>query len=652
MIDFNNIEVNFADKTILDSVCFRINSSERVGLVGPNGAGKSTIFNIVTGDLTPSKGEVVIPKRMRIGYLKQQLANTDLTTSLLDYTADAIAELTTIAAEIDAIEALLADNNSDTTTRESALNRMGHLQTEFEHLGGYRLRPEAEAALCSLGFAPEALQKPLSSFSGGWQMRAALAKTLISDPDILLLDEPSNYLDIPAVEWLCKFLRSFQGTLLLISHDRFLLDKLTNVTLELNAGQVTRYNGNYSYYRIERESRKLALDAAQKNIDKKRKDLERNIDRFRAKSSKAAQAQAWVKQLEKINDVNVIADDLSYRGAIRFPEPPPCGTEAVRFEDVDFGYTPERKVIQNGNLQIDCGEKAAFIGFNGMGKSTLLKLITGNLTPQKGVVVLGHNIIVGYQAQEFADLLPPEMSVFDVVRAACSREFPVATLPSVIGSFGFSGSDQNKLCKVLSGGEKIRLCFCRIFVNPPNLLILDEPTTHLDIAAREMLQKMLKSYKGTVCFVSHDIEFVRGAAGLIFAVRPDGVRKYYGNYDYYLEKVAQEQQLESSEKGSIVEQRKSVENVDSKERRRERAKLRQQSAPKRKKLEKEVADLERSLEEHEERKGLIIEEMSNNSSIDFAAKNRELATLDSEIDRITQEWEQATNALLEMMDSD
>ena len=539
MIDFIGVEKNFADKTILNRISFRINSGERVGLVGPNGAGKSTIFNLITGELTPDRGEVVIPKRMRIGYLKQQLLASDLDCPLLDYTADAVSAIADISSEIEEIESALERYPSESEERQVALNRLGVLQTEFEHLGGYRLRPEAEAALCSLGFKPTDMGRPMNDFSGGWQMRATLARTLIADPDILLLDEPSNYLDVPAVEWLCKFLRSYKGTIVLISHDRFMLDKLTSVTLELSDGQITRYNGSYTVYREEREARKVALDAAKKNIEKRKKDLERNIERFRYKSSKASQAQSWQKQLDKIADVVTISDDLSYRGAIRFPEPPPCGAEAARFEHVTFGYDPAKPVLRDVSLNINHGEKIAFIGYNGMGKTTLLKLLAGVLKPQEGRVVPGHNVIIGYQAQEFGELLPGEMSVFDVVRAACGRDFPVASLPNVLGSFGFSGSDQSKLCKVLSGGEKIRLCFARIFVNPPNLLVLDEPTTHLDISAREMLQNMVKSYKGTVCFVSHDIEFIRGTAELIFTVTPSGVRKYFGNYDYYLEKSAE-----------------------------------------------------------------------------------------------------------------
>ncbi len=647
MIDFIGVEKNFADKTILNRISFRINSGERVGLVGPNGAGKSTIFNLITGELTPDRGEVVIPKRMRIGYLKQQLLASDLDCPLLDYTADAVSAIADISSEIEEIESALERYPAESEERQVALNRLGVLQTEFEHLGGYRLRPEAEAALCSLGFKPTDMGRPMNDFSGGWQMRATLARTLIADPDILLLDEPSNYLDVPAVEWLCKFLRSYKGTIVLISHDRFMLDKLTSVTLELSDGQITRYNGSYTVYREEREARKVALDAAKKNIEKRKKDLERNIERFRYKSSKASQAQSWQKQLDKIADVVTISDDLSYRGAIRFPEPPPCGAEAARFEHVTFGYDPAKPVLRDVSLNINHGEKIAFIGYNGMGKTTLLKLLAGVLKPQEGRVVPGHNVIIGYQAQEFGELLPGEMSVFDVVRAACGRDFPVASLPNVLGSFGFSGRDQSKLCKVLSGGEKIRLCFARIFVNPPNLLVLDEPTTHLDISAREMLQNMVKSYKGTVCFVSHDIEFIRGTAELIFTVTPSGVRKYFGNYDYYTEKLAQENAAATPV--TAAEQPRGGAS-DARNRRRERAQERARLAPLRRSLERRIAAAEAEIDKKEARKKELLELLSGGGNVDYAGCNRELGWLDHEIEELSAEWESAATELMELQE--
>ena len=342
-----------------------------------------------------------------------------------------------------------------------------------------------------------------------------------------------------------------------------------------------------------------------------------------------------------------ISDDLSYRGAIRFPEPPPCGAEAARFEHVTFGYDPAKPVLRDVSLNINHGEKIAFIGYNGMGKTTLLKLLAGVLKPQEGRVVPGHNVIIGYQAQEFGELLPGEMSVFDVVRAACGRDFPVASLPNVLGSFGFSGSDQSKLCKVLSGGEKIRLCFARIFVNPPNLLVLDEPTTHLDISAREMLQNMVKSYKGTVCFVSHDIEFIRGTAELIFTVTPSGVRKYFGNYDYYTEKLAQENAAAAPV--TAAEQPRGAVS-DARNRRRERAQERARLAPLRRSLERRIAAAEAEIDKKEARKKELLELLSGGGNVDYAGCNRELGWLDHEIEELSAEWESAATELMELQE--
>ena len=352
-----------------------------MGLVGPNGAGKTTIFGLITGELVPDKGEIAIPKRMRIGYLHQQLESKNLALSLLSYTSDAMEDLARIKEETAEVEHALSSGSGD----PALLARLGRLQTEFEHLGGYRLRNEAEAALCNLGFEPDAMNHPLGSFSGGWQMRATLARTLISDPDILLLDEPSNYLDVPAVEWLCKFLRTFQGTLLLISHDRFMLEKLTNVTFELDGGIVTRYNGNFSYYRREprkpvnwRWKTRSATSTSNARISNATSSVSAT------KAARPARRRRGMKRLDKLSDVNSNSDDLAYKGAIRFPNPPPCGSEAVRLENVTFGYNPEEPVVENASFNIDAGEKVGFIGYNGTGKTTVLKLLTGVLVPQPG----------------------------------------------------------------------------------------------------------------------------------------------------------------------------------------------------------------------------------------------------------------------------
>ena len=637
MIDFKNISKSYSGEYILKAVNCRINTGERIGVVGPNGAGKSTLFGMITGEVVPDSGEVVIPKESRLGIMRQHISGADLERSLLEFTADAIPELKSYCLELEDIEERMAVCEDDREL-EIMLKRHGFLQSSIEHLGAYHLDVEAKQALTSLGFPVAKLSEKLSSFSGGWQMRAALARVLISRPDILLLDEPSNYLDIPAVEWLCRFLANFQGTLLLISHDRFLLRKLADITLEVNRGTVTRYAGNYDYYRREREQRRIALEAAKRNADHKKEQLERMIDRFRAKSTKAAAAKSAQKKLDRIEDVK-LSETIDYHGVIKLPEPPACGAEAARFEHVSFGYEPDKLLFTDVDLDIASGEKLAIIGYNGMGKTTLLKLLAGVLKPVSGRVVPGHRIICGYQAQEFAELVNGELSVYDAVRAALPADAPTGNVANVAGTFGFSGDAMKKPCAVLSGGEKIRLQMARIFVNPPNLLILDEPTTHLDIAARELLQEALKNYTGTVAMVSHDIEFVRNVAEVVWEVSPAGVTKYFGNYDYYLEKSA----ALSGGNAPVTAAVSPLESdgaMTAKERRRARAQARNAIAGELNKAKKEVEKLEELMDEQSSRKAVLVAKLSSGEKVDFARLNTELAQLDKEIAETETRWEE------------
>ena len=638
MIDFLNIYKGYGEQVLLNNVSFRINSGDRVGVVGANGAGKSTLFAIITGELEPDGGSVNTPKDLRIGCLHQNLDADVLDIPLVEYTADAIDELRDAAKELKHIEHVMAENPD--SSDERLLRRHGELQSLFEQLGGYQLKSDAEAALSGLGFKSDDFNKPLKSFSGGWRMRAALARVLIARPDVLLLDEPSNYLDIPAVEWLCRFLKGYNGTLMLISHDRFLLNRLTNVTLEVNKGSVTRYAGNYDYYRKERARASAVLDAQYQNQVRKKEQMQRTIDRFRAKSTKAALAKSMQKALDRMEDV-VLMDDLASKGTLRLPDPPHAGTEAARLEKITFAYPgSQRTIFKDLELEIACGDKLAFVGYNGMGKTTLLKLLIGKLQPQAGRVVLGHHIVPGYLAQEFADLLVMENTVYDTVKAACAPDFPINNIPAVLGSFGFPGDNAYKPCSVLSGGEKIRLCFARIFVNPPNLLILDEPTTHLDIAGREILQEVLQNYKGTLCLVSHDIEFVRNTASAVIAMRDQGVKKYFGNYDYFLEKVAQEN-------APAPAAAKPVEKSDNnaKARRQERARQRQQLYAEKRAAEKAVADWEKRIEKLDARQNELLEKLAMPPGADFGELMRESAIVQEKLDNATAEWEKAMLAL-------
>ncbi len=645
MIDFINISKNFAAQDIFTKVNLRINPGERIGIVGPNGSGKSTLFSMICGTMLPDSGSINLPKDMRISHLKQQLPPGDEKRSLLDYSADAIPELTVILKRLKKIDHDLTIIDAASPEAIALLHKHGELQSRFETLGGYRLRSETEAALSGLGFSEGRFAEPLTSFSGGWQMRAQLARVLVAHPDVLLLDEPSNYLDIPAVEWLCRFLKSFAGTLLLISHDRFLLRRLTTITVEVNQGALTRYPGDYDYYRRERENRRLATISAKRNQERKMEHMQRTIDRFRSKASKASQAQSWIKQLDKMEEVEEL-DDLGFSGSIVLPPPPPSGAEIARFENVTFGYKNTAiPLLKNINFEINRNDKIAIVGYNGTGKTTLLKLLSGILQPCSGKVVLGHNVIKGYQAQEFSDILPLESTAFDVVRAAASSQTPPNSLRSILGTFGFSGDEALKPVKVLSGGEKIRLCFARIFVNPPNLLILDEPTTHLDIAAREALQLALKQYQGTVCLVSHDIEFVENSAETIIAMEPPGIRKYLGSYSYYLEK-SNSQNIADPSTATVQET-----SDQRKERRRERARRRQELQADKNRYEKKVSHLENTIEKLDVESGEILQQLSacGDEPVDYPALNRRLHELQIDQEKATEQWEDAATKLEEII---
>ncbi|MCU0857793.1 MAG: ABC-F family ATP-binding cassette domain-containing protein [Pontiellaceae bacterium] len=534
MIDFIQVSKRFGTQEVLDHVSFRVNAGEHVGVVGPNGAGKSTVFSLISGELSSDGGEISLPKNVRLGHLHQQLHAYAQEGSLLDYTCNAIPELKPMVAEIHQIEHNLLTASGEEQAR--LLQRLGDLQHGFEHLGGYDLKARAEAALSGLGFKESEFANPFRSFSGGWQMRAELVRTLIARPDILLLDEPSNYLDLPAVEWLQRFLRGFEGTMLLISHDRYLLETLTDRTLEVCGGSAVKYSGGYTYYIREREQRHMQQEAAYRNYMEQKEHLESFISRFRAQATKAAQVQSRIKMLEKMEVVKAPVAPPNF-SKLRIPPPPHCGAHIMSVENLNFSYDGKRWILRDVNLEIGHGQKIALVGFNGMGKTTLLRLLAGALTPQAGTRREGHKVVLGYQSQDFAETMPPDQSLLTIVRNANSA-VPERDVRGLLGSFGFSGDAVNKPSGVLSGGEKIRLAFARIFINPPNFLLLDEPTTNLDIHGREALEKAVRNYEGTVCFVSHDIAFVRGAADRIVSVADGSVTSYPGGYDYYLEKTA------------------------------------------------------------------------------------------------------------------
>ncbi|MBR6373085.1 MAG: ABC-F family ATP-binding cassette domain-containing protein [Victivallales bacterium] len=649
MIQFSQVSKAFGTQQVLSGVTFTVNRGERAGLVGPNGAGKSTIFEILSGNESADAGEASYPSSMRLAYVRQQVNDLGGGMPLLNYVENAMPELEDLHDEIQRLEELLP--SASDSDKPKMLARLGEMQSEYEHKGGYELKNRAETILSGLGFQVKRFLDPFDKFSGGWKIRAELARNLVAQPDILLLDEPTNYLDVPAVEWLQDFLKGFPGTLLLISHDRYLLNSLTNVTLEVMGGKVTRYQGNYNKYVVDREARHQQLLAQQKNIDRRKEQLERFVDKFRYKATKAAQAQSRLKQLDKLEDVEITQIYVK-PPKITLPVAPRSGNEVLRIENASFSYDGRTPIFSNLDLRLERGDKAALVGLNGMGKTTLLRIIAGQLKLDSGKLFIGHGVIMGYQSQDYMETMSPEKSIFDTVREA-SADRSDGELRNMLGGFGFSGENIDKRVQVLSGGEKLRLALARLLLRPNNFLLLDEPTTHLDIYAREALEEALREYNGTLCIVSHDITFVRAIANTIFYLTPEGITRYYGNYDYFKEKLAEQEMLAKGiepPKPSLKLDSQATMILNRKDRKREESRIRDSFADERRKWENAVAKAEKENEELQAELSRIFNEMSSGrADVDYATLNRRLPVVQQGIKLATERWEEASLKLEDVL---
>ena len=655
MLDFKNISVHYGQQDVLSGVTFRVNKGDRVGVVGPNGSGKSTLFKIVLGEMSTDTGELVIENDPRIGWTRQNPEPDSPEETLLEYSLKGIPGLSEMEARIHELEDILYSGSAEAASSQSLLNELGELQTKFEHLGGYDMETRVKVALGGLGFSVEEFAKPFKSFSGGWRMRAELSRVLASKPDLLLLDEPSNYLDLPAVEWLQRYLKTYDGTLMLISHDRYLLRTLTGIIVEVDAGTATRYEGDLDYYLREREVRFEHLKAAKENQDRHREQLQRFVDRFRATASKAAQAQSRQKQIDKIDEVRIVLPKrYTQSGRLRLAQPPPSGMEMFRSEDLVFSYDGVRNVLNGISFNVTRGDKIALIGYNGLGKTTLMRILAGTRKPTSGKAVLGHNVVPGYLSQEFAETIPPDVTVYRNAKNVWDAHGggPEKQFRNQLGAFGFDENDVEKPAGVLSGGEKIRLAFLRLFLAAPNFLLLDEPTTHLDLDGRRLLQEALKKYSGTILLVSHDIDFVRAVATSVLEITPGDLRLYPGGYDYYCEKKAEAlaskpaAQAEARAASRPAAENEAERKLTSKELRQMRAAERAKFAPLVRDLKRKVERAEKKIDELQAALDEASAELFNPTpTTDFAEVNRKVRTLQFEIDRYTLEWEEAAEEL-------
>ena len=546
MISVENLQVEFGGFTLFDDVSFVINKKDRIALVGKNGAGKSTLLKILAGLQSPTNGTVSIPKETTIGYLPQQMQLKD-TRSVREEAELAFDRIHEMEREIDNLNAQLAERTDyESEAYHKIIDQVTHLSEQFQMAGGNNYHAELERTLLGLGFAREDFDRPTSEFSGGWRMRIELAKLLLRRPDVLLLDEPTNHLDIESIQWLENFIATRANAVILVSHDRAFIDNTTSRTIEIELGHIYDYKVKYSEYVVLRKERREQQLRAYENQQKKLADTEAFIERFRYKATKSTQVQSRIKQLEKIERIEVDEVDTAMLN-LKFPPAPHSGSYPVIAEEVAKSYG-DHLIFEHVNFTIRRGEKVAFVGKNGEGKSTLVKCIMNEI-PYEGTLKLGHGVKIGYFAQNQAQLLDENMTVFDTVDYVAQGDIRTK-IRDILGAFMFGGEASEKKVKVLSGGERSRLAMIRLLLEPVNLLILDEPTNHLDMRSKDVLKNALKDFDGTVIVVSHDREFLDGLVEKVYEFGNKRVVEHLGGIYDFLEKKKMEslQELERSQK--------------------------------------------------------------------------------------------------------
>ncbi|MBV8576061.1 MAG: ABC-F family ATP-binding cassette domain-containing protein [Acetobacteraceae bacterium] len=534
MIRLDNISKQNGHQLLFVEASAALQRGEKIGLVGPNGSGKTTLFRMITGADLPDEGQVSIDRGVTIGYFSQDVGEMSGHSAVTEVMNGA-GPVSEVAAELKELEAAMADPDR-ADEMDEIIARYGEVQARFEELDGYALEGRAREVLAGLSFSQEMMDGDVGNLSGGWKMRVALARILLMRPDVMLLDEPSNHLDLESLIWLEQFLRGYEGALLMTSHDREFMNRIVNKILEIDGGELSTYSGNYEFYE---QQRALNEKQQQAQFERQQAMLAKEIkfiERFKARASHAAQVQSRVKKLEKIDRVEPPRRRQTV--AFDFPAAPRSGEDVASLKNVHKSYGTKR-IYEGLDFQIRRRERWCVMGINGAGKSTLLKLVTGSTEPDSGIVTLGGSVKMGYFAQHAMDLLDGEATVFEWLEYA----FPLAgqgSLRALCGSFGFSGDDVEKRCRVLSGGEKAWLVMARMLYDPPNFLVLDEPTNHLDMATKEMLITALSDFEGTMLFVSHDRYFLARLSNRVLELTPEGPHQYGGGYTEYVARTGHE----------------------------------------------------------------------------------------------------------------
>ncbi len=638
MISIDNLTVSFGGWTLFDEVSFLVNPKDRIGLVGKNGAGKTTLLRIITGEQQATSGAVTRNSDCTIGYLPQQMKVAD-TTTLIDETAKAFAEVLAIEAEIEQITTALAERDDyESAEYEQLMHRLDECNNRYHILGGDSREADIEKTLLGLGFRREDFDRPTSQFSGGWRMRIELAKLLLRRPSLFLLDEPTNHLDIESIQWLEEYLRNYNGAVLLISHDRAFLDNVTNRTIEISLGKIYDYKVPYSKYVVLRRERREQQMAAYENQQRMIEKTEEFIERFRYKPTKSNQVQSRIKQLERLERIEVDEEDLSTLN-IKFPPAPRSGQIVAEVNEVGKSFGAKH-VFSGANFVIERGEKIALVGRNGEGKTTLARMLVGELTPSEGSIRLGANVDVGYYAQNQEDLMDGDITVFDTLDRVAVGDIRTR-LRDILGAFLFRGEDIDKKVKVLSGGERSRLAMARLMLSPHNLLIMDEPTNHMDMRSKDILKEALMRFDGTVIVVSHDREFLDGMVDKIYEFRDGGVKEYLGGIYYFLEKRKVESLAEIERKAAPTTTTKESTTASSGKLSYEQKKEQEKQIRKLRKaveaIEAELAEIESQIAEYDARFASATEY----NEADYRAYDE----LKNRYDRQMHEWEKASYEL-------
>ena len=636
MISLDNLTVSYGGWTLFDGISFLINEKDRIGLVGKNGAGKTTLLRIITGEQQPSEGAVTINGECSIGYLPQQMRVAD-TTTLKAEAEKAFDEVLRLEAEIASLTAEIAERTDyESEEYEALLHRLNDAQDRYHILGGDTREADIEKTLLGLGFKRTDFDRATSEFSGGWRMRIELAKLLLRRPSIFLLDEPTNHLDIESIQWLEEYLKNYNGAVLLISHDRAFLDNVTTRTVELSLGQIYDYKVPYSKFVELRAERRAQQQAAYENQQRMIEKTEEFIEKFRYKPTKSNQVQSRIKQLERLERIEVEEEDLATLN-IKFPPAPRSGQIVAEVKEVGKAFGAKR-IFSDFTFTLERGQKIALVGRNGEGKTTMARMLLGELEQSEGTIKLGANVNIGYYAQNQDDLMDGEFTVFDTLDRVAVGDIRTR-LRDILGAFLFRGEDIDKKVKVLSGGERSRLAMARLMLEPYNLLILEEPTNHMDMRSKDILKRAIQKYDGTVVVVSHDRDFLDGIVDRVYEFRDGGVKEYLGGIYYFLEKrkVESLQEIERKAVPTANATKESSTGKLSYEQRKEQEKLLRKLRKAVETIEEELAKIEAHIASYDAKFATATEY----NEADYAAYNE----LKAQYDKQMHEWEKASYEL-------